>query len=77
MICLTCKVGTPRPATTTVLLEKNGSLVILKDVPARICDNCGEKYFDSEVTEQILEEAESVYRKGAELEIIKIFKSAA
>lgn len=77
MICLTCKVGTPRPGTTTVLLEKKGSLVILKEVPAQVCDNCGERYFDSAVTRQMLEEAESVYQKGAELEIINITRSAA
>jgi YgiT-type zinc finger domain-containing protein len=77
MICLTCKIGTPRPGTTTVLLEKKGSLVILKEVPARICDNCGERYFDSDVTKQMLEEADSVYQKGAELEIINITRAAA
>ena len=77
MICLTCKIGTPRPGTTTVLLGKKGSLVILKEVPARICDNCGERYFDSDVTKQMLEEADSVYKKGAELEIINITRAAA
>ncbi|GAB3927478.1 type II toxin-antitoxin system MqsA family antitoxin [Larkinella terrae] len=77
MTCLTCKVGTTRPGTTTVLLEKNGSLVILKEVPAQICDNCGERYFDSSITKKMLEEAESVYQKGAELEIINITKAAA
>ncbi len=69
MICLTCKVGTPQPALTTVTLERDGALVILKNVPARVCDNCGERYFDAHITRQTLVEAESAFRDGAELEV--------
>jgi YgiT-type zinc finger domain-containing protein len=77
MICLTCKIGTPEPATTTVMLERDGSLVILKNVPARICDNCGERYFDAAITRQTLAEAETAFRDGAELEVKRFGLMAA
>lgn len=57
MTCLTCKTGTPRSGLTTVVLEKGPSLVIFKEVPAQICDNCGERYFAGEITERLLMEA--------------------
>lgn len=72
MICLTCKTGTPRPGLTTVVLEKGPSLVIFKEVPARICDNCGERYFDGEITERLLTEANESAEKGNELEIRRL-----
>ena len=77
MVCSTCKIGTPEPATTTIMLERDGILVILKNVPARICDNCGERYFDSATTRQTLTEAESAFRDGAELEVKRFGLMAA
>jgi YgiT-type zinc finger domain-containing protein len=72
MTCLTCKTGTPQPGLATVVLEKGSSLVIFKEVPARICDNCGERYFDREITERLLAEANESVEKGNELEIKKL-----
>lgn len=33
-----------------VTREKSGQMVIIKDVPAEVCTQCGEKYFDPETT---------------------------
>jgi len=72
MICLTCKISTPEPGLTTVALERNGAIIVFKDVPAQICPNCGEKYFDSAITSQLLASAEDAVAKGAELEVIRL-----
>ncbi len=72
MICLTCKVGTPEPGLTTVTLERNGAIIVFKDVPARICDNCGEKYFDADITARLLTQAQDAVDKGAELEVVRL-----
>ncbi len=72
MICLTCKVGTPEPGFTIVTLERNGSIIVFKNVPARICENCGEKYFDSAITNRLLIQAQDAVSKGAEVEIIRL-----
>lgn len=72
MICLTCKVGMPEPGLTTVTLERGDTLVVFKNVPARICPNCGEKYFDSVITGRLLAQAQDAVAKGAEVEIIRL-----
>ena len=72
MICLTCKVGTPELGLTTVTLERGATLVVFKNVPAQICPNCGEKYFDSSITGRLLAQAQDAVAKGAEVEIIRL-----
>ena len=46
-------------------------IIVLKKVPAEICDNCGEYYLSDTVTEQVLDKAELAITKGVELEIIR------
>ncbi|MCP6762056.1 MAG: type II toxin-antitoxin system MqsA family antitoxin [Fischerella sp. CENA71] len=55
----------------TVTLERDNTIIILKGVPAEVCDNCGEYYLNSSVTEQILKRAEDAVNKGAEVEILR------
>jgi len=57
---------------TTVLLERGASIIIIKDVPAFICENCGEKYYDSDITRQVMQRAEQAVQKGAELEVMRL-----
>jgi YgiT-type zinc finger domain-containing protein len=39
MKCVICKHGELKPGITSVLFEKNGTTVVIKSVPADICDN--------------------------------------
>ncbi len=55
--------------TTTITLEKNGTTLVIKNVPAEICDNCGERYMNEQVTGQLLREARQAVEKGIELEV--------
>jgi hypothetical protein len=43
--------------------------VVIKGVPAEICDNCGEYYLSEELTEQVLTMAEEAVSNGAEIEV--------
>ena len=43
MNCVICKNGTTAEGFVTVTLQRNSSIII-KNVPAEICDNCGEFY---------------------------------
>ena len=71
MSCQICRNGTTRLGFVTVTLQRGETTVILKQVPADVCDNCGEYYLSSEVTAQVLEKAESAVRSGAEVEILR------
>ncbi|EDX77216.1 hypothetical protein MC7420_353 [Coleofasciculus chthonoplastes PCC 7420] len=55
----------------TVTLQRNECIVILKGVPADVCDNCGEYYLSDTVTEQVLQRAEIAINNGAEVEILR------
>jgi len=70
-MCAICKHGETQPGKVTVTLERGSSTVIFKDVPADVCDNCGEYYLSDEVTESLLKRAEQAASNGVELEILR------
>ena len=69
MKCAICQNGTTQPGTASLFLERDGATVIIKQVPALICDNCGERYFDSETTHYALSLAEEALKLGLEVAI--------
>lgn len=71
MICVICKNGKTRDGHVTVTVQRGDTTVILKRVPAEVCDNCGEYYLSSEVSGQVLERAEAAVKSGAEVEILR------
>lgn len=71
MRCVLCRHGETRPGQTTVTLQRGETTVIVKGVPADICENCGEYYLSESVTEQVLEKAEGAVRSGAEVQILR------
>ena len=76
MKCVICKNGETKEGFTTVTLEKNGSTIVFKEVPAQICDNCGEKYIDSSITKELLKRARTIVKNGVEVDIRK-YETAA
>jgi YgiT-type zinc finger domain-containing protein len=69
MKCIICKQGETQPGLTTVTLERNGLTLVVKNVPARVCANCGEEYVDEGVTAQLLSTAEDAARAGVLVDI--------
>ena len=56
---------------TSVILERGKTTVVIKDVPAEVCENCGEYYLSEEVTEKVQELAEQAVRHGVEIEVLR------
>jgi len=71
MKCMICKHGETKQGTTTVTLEKGSSTIVFKEVPAQICDNCGEKYIDESTTKELLSKARNIVKNGVEIDIRK------
>ncbi len=69
MKCVICKRGETRPGKTTVTLDRSGTTLVVKGVPAQICDNCGEAYVDQEITRQLTETAEAALRAGVQVDV--------
>jgi YgiT-type zinc finger domain-containing protein len=71
MNCVICKQGQTGIGMTTVTLERDQTTVVIKEVPAEICDNCGEYYLSEEVSKKVEELAEQAVRQGVEIEVLR------
>ncbi len=69
MICVICKTGHYKEGITTVVLTKDETTVIIKGVPAMVCDQCGEYVLASDITRKVLAMAREAQNKGTEVEI--------
>ena len=69
MKCIVCKSGETRPGTTTVTLERDGLTLVMKEVPAEICINCGEDYVDESVVHDIMILADKMSQSGAQIDV--------
>jgi YgiT-type zinc finger domain-containing protein len=70
MKCVIYNHGQTQAGLVTVTLEKDGSIVIVKRVPAEVCNNCEEYYLSDLMTQEVLQRAELVINNGAEIEVI-------
>ncbi len=71
-----CKHGETKVGSTTITLEKEGSTIVFKEVPAQVCDNCGETYIDDAITKKLLQKAREIIKSGVEVDIRKYEKVA-
>lgn len=76
MKCIVCNHGETKPGTTTVTFHRDGQTVVVNEVPAEVCENCGEAYVAEDVTEQVLEIAAEARRARAQV-LVRDFAPAA
>jgi YgiT-type zinc finger domain-containing protein len=69
MKCVICKQGETRPGKATVTLERDATILVIKGVPASVCENCGEEYVEGEMTARLLKDAEEAVRAGVQVDI--------
>ena len=70
MKCAICRQGYTESGFTTVTLERNQSTLVFKQVPADICENCGEVYLSSQTNQSLLKQAEKELQRGVFLEMV-------
>jgi len=71
MKCVICKHGKTAPGLVTVSLQRKETTVIFKNVPAELCNNCGEYFLDEKITGRLTIQAENAVKDGAEVEILR------
>ena len=54
MKCLMCKQAEPRNSLTTVILKRGELTLVLKNIPALVCPDCGETYVTEDIAMQLL-----------------------
>jgi YgiT-type zinc finger domain-containing protein len=64
MKCVICKHGHTKEGLTTVTFDRDDLTLVVKEVPAQVCTNCGEDYVDEHVAHEILGIAERMHGKG-------------
>ena len=69
MKCLACKNGTLKPGRTTVTVERNGTTVVIHNVPADVCETCGEDYLDAAVASSLEAVLQEAARSGVRFEV--------
>lgn len=76
MNCIVCHHGPTRLGTTTATFHRDGQTVVVNEVPAEICESCGEAYVAEDITEQVLEIAAEARRAQAQV-LVPDFAPAA
>ena len=61
--------GTLTPRTVTVDWRRGGRLVVIENVPALVCNHCGERYYAQAVMRQMEEIAKSKRSRGRTIKV--------
>ena len=67
--CVVCKHGHLAPGTTSITLERGKTLLVLRHLPALLCDACGESYLAGDVSARALALLDAAEAAGIEVEI--------
>jgi YgiT-type zinc finger domain-containing protein len=76
MKCPICKYGNTHSETATVTLNRGATTLVFRQVPAEVCENCGEVYHSAEVTEVLLKQAEMAVAAGVEIDVRRFARVA-
>ena len=71
MKCVICRTGALTPGRTTVTLSRGESTVVIKGVPADLCDNCAEYYLVEDIARRVYAVADDAVKAGAEVQIVR------
>jgi YgiT-type zinc finger domain-containing protein len=77
MTCPTCQTGTTARGTATKTLERGDTLVVVRHVPADVCDRCGAPLYAGPVVEQLLALLEEATRTGVTFQVREFASVAA
>ncbi len=69
MKCVVCRNGETTTGSGTVTLQRGETTLVVHNVPAQVCANCGEEYFDEDRTSALLVLAEDAARDGVKIEV--------
>jgi YgiT-type zinc finger domain-containing protein len=77
MTCPTCQTGHTARGTATKTLERGETLVVVRHVPADVCDRCGAPLYAGAVVEQLLALLDEATRAGVTFQVREFSSVAA
>ena len=69
MKCVVCRHGETHPGTATVTLARDEFTLVVHNVPAEVCENCGEEYVGEAETKRLLDLGNEAARTGVRLDV--------
>ncbi len=67
--CFHCPEGEYKSGTTTRTLEDRDTVLVVKEVPALVCDKCGDAAFSEKVSERLETFINEAVEAGVESEV--------
>jgi YgiT-type zinc finger domain-containing protein len=72
MSCVACKQSETHPGITAVVCQRGETTVVVKKVPAAICDTCEEYYLSEDISARVLALAENAVAQRAEIDVLRV-----
>jgi len=69
MTCVICKHGETKPGTTRIAVERGPTVLVVRGVPAQVCDNCGEAYLSADAVDRLHDMLAAAAQEGVQVEI--------
>lgn len=76
MKCFMCK-GETEKKLVNYLVDIDNTIIIIKEVPANVCKQCGERYFDNDVMKNIEKIIDEVKKVSIEISIVNYNEKTA
>ena len=77
MNCLICRESNLIEGLVSVSLERGEFRLLIRDVPAWVCPNCGETVVNEDVAIQVIGQAESLFAQGIREDVCEYQSAAA
>ncbi len=69
MKCPICRFGETTLGTATVTLTRGSAIMVIRHVPAEVCDSCGADYTDEAATRRLNQLLDEACAAGIELDV--------
>ena len=69
MTCVICKHGDTQPGTTRIAVERGPTVLVVRGVPAEVCDNCGEAYLSADAVDRLQQMLTVAAQGGVQVEV--------
>jgi YgiT-type zinc finger domain-containing protein len=66
-----CEIGEMQDGLVTVTLQRDENIIVVKKVPALVCENCGEYVLNDVVISRLMNIAEGAISHQAEIEVLQ------
>jgi YgiT-type zinc finger domain-containing protein len=76
MICTACKTGSLQPGTTVIPYVSETVNILVKEVPAMVCDQCGAWYVEPEILESVRQMIQEEKDSGHLVSVLTMKKAA-